>query len=74
MRRRSGIRYLLNLTLVWGRDNWRIVQFGGKSDKEEYVNKRAEMWFAMKEWLVNGGCIDNEALADELVAPEACAV
>ena len=29
------------------------------------------MWFAMKEWLVNGGCIDNEALADELVAPEA---
>ena len=54
-----------------GRDNWRIVQFGGKSDKEEYVNKRAEMWFAMKEWLVNGGCIDNEALADELVAPEA---
>lgn len=54
-----------------GRSNWRIVQFGGKSDKPEYMNKRAEMWFDMKQWLKDGGCIDNDVLADELSAPEA---
>lgn len=54
-----------------GRTNWKLVPFGSKSDKEEYANKRAEMWFEMKKWLQEGGCIDNKDLANELVAPEA---
>lgn len=54
-----------------GRKNWRLVQFGSKADKEEYANKRAEMWFEMKNWLKEGGCIDNDALAEELSSPEA---
>lgn len=54
-----------------GRTNWKLVPFGSKSDKEEYANKRAEMWFEMKKWLQEGGCIDDEDLANELVAPEA---
>lgn len=54
-----------------GRDNWKIVPFGSKSDKDEYHNKRAEMWFEMKQWLKDGGCINNETLKKELIAPEA---
>lgn len=54
-----------------GRTNWRLVPFGSKSDKAEYANKRAEMWFSLKDWLKEGGCIDDEALKDELTAPEA---
>ena len=53
-----------------GRDNWKLVQFGGKADKDEYQNKRAEMWFEMKQWLKDGGCIDSEKLCSELCAPE----
>ena len=54
-----------------GRDNWQLVQFGSKAGKDEYANKRAEMWFEMKEWLKDGGCINDDALAKELTAPEA---
>ena len=49
------------------------VQFGGKPDRGTasqdgaivYINKRAEMWGLMREWLI-GGCIPNdpELLAD----------
>ena len=53
-----------------GRDNWKLVQFGGKADKDEYQNKRAEMWFEMMQWLKDGGCIDNEKLCSELCTPE----
>ena len=54
-----------------GRHDWKLIPFGSKADKEEYANKRAEMWFEMKNWLKDGGCIDNEDLAKELIAPEA---
>lgn len=54
-----------------GRANWKLVQFAGKADKEEYANKRAEMWFNLKQWLKDGGCIDDDSLRDELTAPEA---
>lgn len=48
------------------------VNFGGKAAKEaRYQNKRSEMWVEMKEWLENGGALeDTEALAEELCAPE----
>lgn len=55
-----------------GRENWRLVNFGDRATEDNiYLNKRAEMWFSMKEWLKEGGCIDNDALCNELTGPEA---
>ena len=47
------------------------VQSGEKArDEERYLNRRVEMWDAMREWLVYG-CIDrDEALIDDLTNPE----
>jgi len=55
-----------------GRSSWKLISFASRPEKEEYANKRAEMWFEMKKWLQDGGSIKNmEALRDELVGPEA---
>ncbi len=54
------------------------VQFGAKSERndilsqgEAYANKRAEMWGAMRAWLVTGGGAieDTATLAEQLVSP-----
>jgi len=52
------------------------IQFGGKPDRgdmlsqgEAYANKRAEMWGAMRAWLVTGAIEDDDTLAEQLVAP-----
>jgi len=47
------------------------VPFGGKAtDIAEYVNRRTEMWFGMRDWLMAGGAIPNEApLKQELATP-----
>lgn len=46
------------------------VWFGGKSEEQEWFNKRTEMWAKMREWL-KGGCIDSAPdLLDDLAAPE----
>lgn len=51
--------------------NWMLIPFGGKSTKDGYANKRAEMWGDMKDWLKNGGMIpDSPELQDELTSPE----
>lgn len=51
---------------------WFLVAFGGESSKQEYFNKRSEMWGEMKTWLKEGGAIeDDPILHDELIAPEA---
>ena len=54
-----------------GRTDWKLVPFGSKSDKSEFANKRAEMWFAMRDWLKEGGCISSDELASELTGPQA---
>ena len=47
------------------------VHFGGKSSNDRYVNKRAQMWFAMRDWLESGGAIpDDQDLKMELATPE----
>jgi len=47
------------------------VDFGGKSSKATYAQKRAEMWGDMKDWLEAGGCIpEDEGLRTDLTAPE----
>lgn len=46
------------------------VNFGGKSSSKLYANKRAEMWFELRDWLRAGGSIPNmNALKQDLGAP-----
>jgi hypothetical protein len=47
------------------------VYFGGKAIKDQYVNKRAEMWGELLEWLKLGGSLPkNEDVTDDLIGPE----
>lgn len=51
--------------------NWTIVWFSGKSTDLGYLNKRAEMWGAVRDWLKSGGSYGkDDALYTELIAPE----
>jgi hypothetical protein len=46
------------------------VNFGGKSSRPQYANKRVEMWFGLRDWLCAGGAIPNAAaLRQDLGAP-----
>lgn len=47
------------------------VPFGGRAGRgERYVNRRIEMWDAMREWLEHGGALPaSEALKAELTTP-----
>lgn len=46
------------------------IAFGGKPIDPKYLNKRAEMWFEMREWLKLGGAIPNMVdLKQDLSAP-----
>jgi hypothetical protein len=47
------------------------VPFGGKANQPNlFVNRRAEMWWQVKEWIANGGSIPNDtALKAELSTP-----
>ena len=47
------------------------VAFGGKATAErQYVNKRTEMWWSVKDWIAAGGAIPNDpALKQELATP-----
>lgn len=47
------------------------IHFSGKPIDSAYLNRRAEMWFRMANWIKRGGCIpkDNE-LIRELTAPQ----
>lgn len=52
--------------------NWQIVWFGGKSNDEGCLNKRAEMWKLMRDWLKDGGAIPKDpVLHQDLIGPEA---
>jgi hypothetical protein len=54
----------------WGR-KWTLVSFAGESGDIGYLNKRAEMWALMRDWLKDGGAIpDDEILVQELCGPE----
>lgn len=46
------------------------VHFGGRPTDARYLNKRAEMWFEMREWIRLGGGIPNNVdLKQDLAAP-----
>lgn len=42
------------------------VQFGGAADDSRFLNKRAEIWWRMAEWVKRGGCLpkDEDLLAE----------
>jgi hypothetical protein len=53
-----------------GRD-WALVWFAGASADAGCLNKRAEMWKLMRDWLKAGGCIpDDKQLYADLTGPE----
>lgn len=56
----------------WGRD-WKLVEFAGKTDDPGCLNKRAEIYKAVRTWLKEGGAIDPDDvdLYNELCSPEA---
>ncbi|MCQ2096785.1 MAG: terminase family protein [Fibrobacter sp.] len=39
---------------------------GGAEDSEHYLNVRAELFFRMQKWLLDGGIIRDEELAEEM--------
>lgn len=46
------------------------INFSGKAIDPRYLNKRAEMWFSMSEWVKRGGALPPDSqLARELTAP-----
>jgi hypothetical protein len=46
------------------------VHFGGKPNRPRYVNKRAEMWYEMRDWIAAGGVVPNDvSLKQDLAAP-----
>jgi hypothetical protein len=54
-----------------GRKRWMLVWFAGESIDPGCLNKRAEMWKLMRDWLKSGGAIPkDQALYDELISPE----
>ena len=51
--------------------DWRLVWFSGASGDPGNVNKRAEMWKGMRDWLKEGGAIPpDQTLRDELLGVE----
>jgi hypothetical protein len=53
-----------------GRDPF-AVYFGGKSSSPKYLNKRAQMWGEVKDWLALGAALpDNADIFEDLTAPE----
>lgn len=54
---------------------WIGVWFSGESSDTGCLNKRAEMWKIMRDWLKAGGAIDknDQVLYDDLIGPETVA-
>lgn len=51
--------------------NWRLVWFAEESGDKGCLNKRAEMWKLMRDWLKEGGVIPkDQTLYDDLIGPE----
>jgi len=53
--------------------NWEPieVQFAGKASDRKFGNKRCEIWWKLKEWIQDGGCLPNiPDLLRELTAPK----
>lgn len=50
---------------------WQLIWFSSSPTDRGYVNKRAEMWGLMRDWLREGGSIpDDQVLYEDLIGPE----
>jgi hypothetical protein len=50
---------------------WQLVWFSGESSDPGCLNKRAEMWKLMRDWLKEGGAIPKDSgLYNDLIGPE----
>jgi hypothetical protein len=56
---------------TWGRA-WQLVWFAEKSADAGCLNKRVEMWKGLRDWLKEGGAIDDkdDVLYHDLISPE----
>lgn len=53
---------------------WRLVWFSGESADPGCLNKRAEMWKLARDWLKEGGAIqEDQVLYEDLIGPETIA-
>lgn len=55
------------------RTRWPVfsVDFGSGATDKRFANKRAEIWYRMKEWLKEGACIpDDQAMIADLCSTE----
>jgi hypothetical protein len=46
------------------------VNFGSKAEDARYMNKRAEMWGNMRDWIKTGSLPSNRELVDDLIGVE----
>lgn len=54
--------------------SWQLVWFAGESNDPGCVNKRAEIWKLMRDWLKSGGALPkDDVLYNDLVGPETVA-
>ncbi len=62
---------ILSAGKTLGKKDWLLVWFGESSSDPGCLNKRAEMWKLMKDWLKEGGALPSDPLLhDELIGPE----
>lgn len=54
-----------------GRHHWQLVWFSEASNDQGCLNKRAEMWKLMRDWLKDGGALpEDPVLHQDLIGPE----
>jgi hypothetical protein len=57
--------------VTFGRTNWNLVWFSGAALDKGILNKRTEMYMAVRRWLTEGGAIPkDQVLYENLIAPE----
>jgi len=62
---------VLSVGKALGRNHWQLVWFAGKPNDIGCLNKRAEMWKSIRDWLKEGGSIPKDPiLRQELITPE----
>ena len=61
---------IVSAGITLGRE-WTLVWFASAASDPGCLNKRAELWKNMRDWLKSGGCIPKDcALYTDLIAPE----
>ena len=50
---------IVSIGHTMGRKDWQIVWFSDRSVDPGCLNKRAEMWDQMRQWIKDGGCLEG---------------